>query len=158
VGIPILMGRGIEAQDVGKGLRAVVINQTFARTFFPNTNPLGKHVQDIYPGNPADTVVVGVAADAKYNSLREKARPRLYAPLFNPIWQQGTAIFEVRTFADIASIGTALRQVVQQTNASLPPVEIHTLSGLVDDSLQTDRIVEQLSEAFGILAILLASV
>src|SRR5262249_33512988 len=123
-----------------------------------NTNPLGKHVQDVYPGNPADMVVVGVAADVKYNSLREKAGPRLYAPLFNPVWQQATAVFEVRTFADTAGISAALRQAVDETNASLSPIEVHTMSGLVDDSLQTDRIVKQLSEAFGILAILLASV
>ena len=158
IGIPILMGRGIEARDSGRGLRSAVINQTFARTYFPNANPIGKHVQDVYPGNPADTVVVGVAADAKYNSLRENARPRLYAPLFNPIWPQMTAVYEVRTFANTPSMGAALREAVRATSASLPPIEIHTMSGLLDDSLQTDQIIKQLSEAMGVLAIVLASI
>jgi hypothetical protein len=43
MGIPILLGREIEPQDSGNGPRAAVINQTFARQFFPNTNPIGKH-------------------------------------------------------------------------------------------------------------------
>jgi putative ABC transport system permease protein len=158
MGIPILLGREIELQDSGNGPRAAVINQTFARQFFPNTNPVGKHVRDTYPGNPSDMVIVGVVSDAKYNSLREKVRPRIYAPLFNPMWEQTTAVYEVRTFANPASVGASLRQAVQAAAPSLPPVKIRTMSGLVDDSLQTDRFIEQLSEAFGLLAILLASV
>jgi predicted permease len=158
VGIPILMGREIEAQDSGNGPRVAVVNQTFARNFFPNTNPIGKRVRDTYPGNPADLVVVGVVSDVKYNSLREKTPPRLYVPLFNPIWDQSTAVYEVRTFSDPSTVSASLRQAVQKTSASLPAIEIDTMSGLVDDSLQTDRFVKQLSEAFGILAIVLASV
>ncbi|HEY2462074.1 MAG TPA: ABC transporter permease [Candidatus Acidoferrum sp.] len=158
VGIPVLMGREIESQDSGNGQRVGVINETFARQFFPNTNPLGKHIRDIYPGNPAEVVVVGVVSDAKYNSLREKQLPRFYAPIFNPMWEVAAASYEVRTYADPASVSAALRQTIQSVSSSLPPVEIRTMSGLVSDSLQTDRFVEQLSEAFGILAMLLASI
>jgi predicted permease len=158
MGIPILLGREIEPQDSGNGPRAAVINQTFARQFFPNTNPIGKHVRDTYPGNPEDMVIVGVVSDAKYNSLREKMRPRIYAPLFNPMWEQAAAVYEVRTFADPASVSASLRQAVQATASSLPPVKIRTMSDLVDDSLQTDRFIERLSEGFGLLAMLLASI
>ena len=157
MGIPILIGREIGPQDAG-GLRAAVVNETFAHQFFPNTNPIGKHVRDTYPGNPAECIVVGVAADAKYNSLREKTPPRLYAPLFNPMWEQSTAVYEVRTFADAENVGTALRSAVQGVAPSLPAISIHTMSGLVDDTLQTDRFIEQLSGVFGLLAVLLASV
>ena len=158
MGIPILLGREIGAHDTAGGLRAAVINETFARQFFPNTNPLGKHIRDTYSGNPAECIVVGVAADAKYNSLREKTPPRLYAPLFNPMWEQSTAVYEVRTFADPASVSSALRSAVQEIAPSLPPVSIRSMNGLVSDTLQTDRFIEQLSSAFGFLAILLASV
>ncbi len=157
LGIPILTGREIGPQD-SSGVRAAVVNQTFARQWFPNTNPLGKHVRDTYPGNPGDMVIVGVVSDAKYNSLREKTPPRIYAPLFNPVWEQTTAVYEVRTFADPSSVSALLRQAVQAASASLPAIKIHTMSGLVDDSLQTDRFIEQLSEAFGVLAMLLASI
>jgi predicted permease len=158
LGIPILVGREIEIQDSGGSVRAAVINQTFANQFFPNTNPIGKHVRDTYPGNPAEMVVVGVAADAKYNSLREKALPRIYAPLANPMWENPAAYYEVRTYADPQAVAAALRQVVQATAPMLPPIELRTMSGLVDDSLETDRFIKQLASAFSLLALLLAAI
>jgi len=158
LGIPILMGREIEAQDAPGGIRAAVVNQTFAHRFFPNTNPIGKQVRDTYSGNPAEMVVVGVAADAKYNDLREKALPRIYAPLANPMWENPAAFYEVRTYADPQAVTAALRQVVQEAAPTLPPIEVHTMSGLVDDSLQTDRFIEQLAGAFSLLALALAAI
>jgi hypothetical protein len=82
----------------------------------------------------------------------------LYAPLFNPMWEQAAAIYEVRTFADPSSVSVSLRKAVEETSASLPAIEIHTMSGLVDDSLEADRFIEKLAGAFGILAMLLASI
>jgi len=158
LGIPILMGREIEAQDVPGGIRAAVINATFAHRFFPNTNPIGKHVRDTYSGNPAEMVVVGVAADAKYNDLREKGLPRIYAPLANPMWENPAAFYEIRTYADPQAVTAALRQVVQEADLTLPPIKVHTMSELVDDSLQTDRFIEQLAGAFSLLALLLAAI
>ena len=158
LGIPILMGREIEAQDTAGRVRAAVINQTFAHRFFPNTNPIGKQVRDTYSGNPAEMVVVGVAADAKYNDLREKALPRIYAPLANPMWENPAAFYEIRTYADPQAVTAALRQVVQEADPTLPPIKVHTMSGLVDDSLQTDRFIEQLAGAFSLLALLLAAI
>jgi ABC-type antimicrobial peptide transport system permease subunit len=64
----------------------------------------------------------------------------------------------VRTFADPASVSASLRSAVQEISQSLPPIKIHTMTGLVDETLQTDRFIEQLSSAFGFLAILLASI
>jgi predicted permease len=158
LGIPILMGREIQAQDAPGSVRAAVINQTFARRFFPNTNPIGKQVRDTYSGNPAEMIVVGVAADAKYNNLREQAMPRIYAPLANPMWENPSAVYEVRTYADPQAVAAALRQIVQDMAPILPPIEIHTMSGLVDESLQTDRFIEQLASAFSLLALLLAAI
>jgi predicted permease len=158
LGIPILMGREIEAQDGPGSLRAAVINQTFAHRFFPNTNPIGKHVRDTYSGNPAEMVVVGVAADAKYNDLREKTPPRIYAPVANPMWENPAAFYEVRTYADPQAVTGALRQAVQEAAPMLPAIEVHTMSGLVDDSLQTDRFIEKLAGAFSLLALALAAI
>jgi predicted permease len=157
MGIPIVQGRELGTQDTN-GIHTAVINQTFEKRYFGGVNPIGKHVRDIYPGNPVDLEVVGVVADAKYNSLREKSVPRIYGALFNPMWDQNSAVYEVRTYADPAAVSVALRQAVQETSASLPPITIHTMSGLVDESLQTDRFVEKLSGAFGVLALVLASI
>src|ERR1700722_9903929 len=157
MGIPLVMGRELGPQDAN-GIHTAVINQTFEKRFFGGANPIGKHVRDTYPGNPADMEVVGVVVDAKYNSLREQSVPRIYGALFNPMWDQNSAVYEVRTYADPAAVSAALRQAVQEISASLPPTTIHTMSGLVDDSLQTDRFIERLSGAFGVLALVLASI
>ena len=158
VGIPVLIGREIGPQDSGNGPRAGVINKTFAEHFFGKSNPLGKKVRDTYPGNPSELEIVGVVADAKYNSLREKTPPRLYAPYFNPMWEHSFAIFEIRTLADPASVSAALRAAVQQTNSSLSPIKISTMQVLVDDSLHTDKFIARLAGVFGLLAMLLASI
>jgi predicted permease len=158
VGIPILIGREIGPQDSGNGPRAAVINQEFARRFLGDTNPIGKKVLDVYPGNPQEMEIVGVAADAKYNSLREKTPTRIYAPYFNPMWEHSYAFYEIRTQADPASVSAMLRNVVQETNSELPPIEIKTMPSLVDDSLHTDRFIARLAGVFGFLAMLLASI
>jgi predicted permease len=156
--MPILSGRGITVQDSGNGPRVAVINRAFAKRFFPNTNPIGKRVTDTYPGNPSFAEIVGVVTDAKYNSLREATPTRLYAPIFNPLWPQDRGIYEIRTSIDPATVASALRAAVHDTNSALPEIEIQTMSGLVDDSLQTDHFVARLSAAFGLLAIILAGV
>ena len=158
VGIPLLRGREIGPQDSVAGPRAAVINQAFALQFFPNTDPLGKHVRDTFPGNPGEMQTVGVVADAKLNSLRETVRPRIYAPIFNPLWEYADVVYEIRTAADAESVSRALRKVVQETNPALPQIEIETMSGLVDRSLGTDRLIAMLSSCFGALALLLASI
>jgi predicted permease len=158
VGIPVLMGREIGPQD-SAGQRVAVINQTFARHFFPHTNPLGKRVSDVYSAsNPQEMTIVGVVGDARYNSLSEKTPTRLYAPFFQPLWEHSAAYYEVRAFGDPSSVSLALRRVVNETAPSLPPIEIHSIAELVDDSLGTDRLVARLSGAFGLLAMLLASI
>jgi predicted permease len=162
VGMPILRGRGILAQDSapagGKAPRVAVINQTFAKQFFANADPIGKIVHDTYPGSTEAAEIVGVVADSKHNSLREEVAPRVYLPMFNPFWPQGGSFFEIRTTADPSSVSATLRAIVHDTNSAIPEIEIHTLSGLVFESLHTDYFVARLASAFGLLAIALAGV
>jgi predicted permease len=164
VGMPILRGRGILAQDSvppgGKAPRVAVINQAFAKKFFPGSDPIGKRITDTYPGDPPDpTVVVGVVADSKHNSLREEIQPRVYVPMFNPLWPQAAGTFyEIRTTADPAAVSSALRAVVHDTNSAIPEIEVHTMPELVQDSLHSDYFVARLASAFGLLAVVLAGV
>jgi predicted permease len=157
VGIPILMGRDISTGDAS-GERVAVVNESFARRFFPHSNALGKHVSDAYYPNPLQMTIVGVAADARSNTLRGKIAPRLYAPYFRPLWQNDEAHYQVRAFGDPASVIAALRRTIRDAAPELPPVEIQPVAELVDNSLATDRLVARLSGAFGALAMLLAAI
>jgi predicted permease len=158
VGIPILLGREIEDGDAAPAPRAAVINQAFAKVYFPRTNPLGKTVRDTFPGNPGVMVVVGVAGDARHNSLREPIRPRIYFPLFNPLWPERSMSFEVRTAADPATVSAAIREAVGDTNEALLPLQMETLPELVDQSLGDTRFIAGLAGLFALVAVLLAAV
>jgi predicted permease len=158
VGIPILMGRDMTADDGGTGQRVGVINQTMARYYFGNESPIGRRIWDTFPTNVTDFVVVGVAADAKYNDLREDTPRRFYVPFFHPIGDATFARVEVRVSGNPSSVADAVRAAVKQAAPNLPPLGIHTMNDLVSESLTSDRMVTKLTGFFGALAVLLACI
>ncbi|HUI42197.1 MAG TPA: ABC transporter permease [Terriglobia bacterium] len=158
VGIPVLMGRDIGPQDEGSGQRVGLINQTMARYYFGNDNPIGRRIWDMFPTTHTDFIVVGVAADAKYNSVQDETPRRFYVPFFHPIGEATAANFEVRTTGDPAAVVGALRAVVKKAAPNLPPLDIHTMNDLVSASLTTDRMITKLTGFFGGLAVLLACI
>jgi len=160
VGIPILMGRDVSIDDTETAPRVGVINQTMAHYYFGNENPIGKQITDTYPDNVASFEVVGVAADAKYNNVREKTPRRFYVPFFNPIITSHRAadVLVIRTFANVSSVSEAVRHEILAVDKSLSLGDFHTLGELVDDSLNRDRMIATLSGFFGALALVLASV
>ena len=80
MGIPLLAGRMLTDRDDDKAPRVVVINETAARQYFNPENPIGKRFGNLIE-NRAQTEIVGVVRDIKYNSLREPAPPTMYLPL-----------------------------------------------------------------------------
>ena len=159
-GIPILAGRDISPQDSGNGQRVGVINETFARRFFPHSNPIGQRVTIHESDGHFDFVIVGVATDSKHRNVRENPFPRFYAPYFNPegaSWPP-RARFIIRTFGAPAGIGSSIREAVKDVAANLPPVTIQTLDQNLANSLATDRMITELSGAFGVLATILVCI
>lgn len=158
VGIPILMGRDISANDSGAAPRVGLINQTMAQYYFGKGNPIGRQISDTYPDNLASFEVVGVVADARYNSIREKTPRRFYVPAFNPIVPVGSAYYLIRTFASPTSVAEAVRHEIASVDKTLTVTKLNTLADLVDDSLVRDRLIATLSSSFGALALVLASI
>lgn len=157
VGIPVLMGRDVQPRD-SAGSRVCWINQTMAKYYFGTDNPIGRHIRDEYPEDRQDLEIVGVVADAKYNSLRGATPRRFYAPYFNPVEQISRAVFEIRFSGDSTPVAAALREVVHQTDATLDPLAIHTVPEQIDARLVRDRLTARLSTFFGSLALLLACI
>lgn len=150
--IPLVAGRMFRAEEVRQTKPVpVVVNRTFARTFFPDVDPLGKRFG--IQGRP-DNVIVGVVADSKYRSLREPQPP----VFIGPREPNGFGTLHVRTNGDPAS----LIPMVQKTLASIEPrapfYEVHTLASEIDASLWQDRLVAWLAGVFGAVAALLAAV
>ena len=138
---------------------SAVVNQQFARKFYPGVNALGQQFGENDGSDPDDPdknpgyVVVGVVQDAKYNSLRREIDPTMYVPLTG-----GNATFEVRTAGDPKALIPTLRNLINQHNANLPMTNVLTQTEQIDRLLDQERVIAKLSSFFGILALLLACV
>jgi predicted permease len=158
VGIPILLGREIGPQDEGNGQRVGVINQTMAKYYFGKESPIGRRIWDMYPTTHTDFIVVGVVADAKYNSVRETTPRRFYVPFFHPIGDANFGNIEVRAAGEPAAVIAGVRDAVKQTAPNLQIPQFQTMNQLVEGSLTRDNMITTLASFFGGLAVLLACI
>jgi len=154
--IPLLRGRGFTVQDDARAPRVAIVSQTFARKFFPNDEVLGRHVTVIYHKHEVE--IVGVVADAKYESQREEIQPLLYTP-----WQQegeviGGMHFALRTTGEPTALAAAVRQVVRQLDSNLPVTEISSQTSRSQATLGQERLYARLLTFFGAAALLLAAI
>ena len=149
MGLRFLAGRDLAPPD---NATRVVVNQAFARYFFPGLDPVGRRF-----GNPPDTKeIIGVVSDAKYRSLREPMTPTYYSAWRD---QDGQPMqLEVRTRAHPQSIVEPVRQALGALDPALPFTEIETMSDEVGDSAAGERLTATLASVFGALAALLAAI
>jgi len=156
IGLPIVMGRPIGPQDTAKSPKVAVINETMAHWFFPNESAIGQHFR-LGDNERNDQIqVVGVAKDAKYESLREKPEPVGYYPYTQSTGYFGN--FQVRYSGDPRSLIPAIRRVFSDVDRNLPITGIRTMAKQVDDTLVQQKLTARLSTFFGVLALLLASI
>jgi predicted permease len=158
--MPILNGRGFTATDVDTQSPApVVINEAFARTFFPGQNPIGKtfgNSRRIGETAKADNRVVGVVGDSKYRSLREPLLPIFYSPMQLRTYE-GTEFLYVRTQGPPGTIIAAVRNTLAQLDPRLPFSEIVTMREQVSASLWQERLLAVLAAIFSVVSILMAA-
>jgi putative ABC transport system permease protein len=159
LGIPLLAGRGIAWTDDASAPKVAVVNQTFAKTFFPGKNALGGR----FVFGPAgldqkpDTEIVGIVADSKGSQVSEKPVPYAYLSYLQPS-RLVELTFYARTAQDPGRLASAIRELVRRRDPQLPINDLKTLAAQVRDSLLTERLMMMLSVAFGGLAALLAAI
>jgi predicted permease len=158
--IPILLGREIGPQDEGRGPLVGMINQTMARTYFGDANPIGHRVKATAPTGALDFEIVGVVADSKHDDLRTPPGSWFYTPYFhvsrhaNFSW----AINEVRISSNSSNVITAIRAAVKEASPMIEAPEIRGLNELMGETVATERMITTLCSFFGLLAILLACI
>jgi predicted permease len=156
LGIPMVAGRAFTAQDVGPAKYAV-INESFAREYFPGRNPIGQRfglVDDMEPVTP-DTEVIGVIPDRKYRDLRETPPAQAYFPYLEGTHFRFMNVY-LRAQADPRQIEDELRERMRQFDPHVPVVGLETMNEQIGFSLRTERLVASLSAVFGGVATLLA--
>lgn len=156
---PLLVGRNFNNGDTKTAQRVAVVNETLARRFFPNGDALGKYFRvHPDPGKPAPPIqIVGLAKDAKYESLREEARATAYFPIAQVPEDVEEQVFELRTAARPSVLIPSVQESVAGVSKAVP-LEFHTLAEQVDDSLVQERLLATLSTFFGVLALVLAMI
>jgi predicted permease len=155
--IPILAGRDFRLADDGKAPKVGIVNQKFARKYFANVNPVGRHVGfGTDPGTKLDIEIVGVVGDTKYENMRDEVPYELYVPYNQQEFVVGMTAY-VHAAADPAGLFTTLRKVVTELDADVPIYQMRTLDQQVENSLITERLLATLSGGFGLLATLLAA-
>ncbi|HYD16612.1 MAG TPA: FtsX-like permease family protein [Candidatus Nanoarchaeia archaeon] len=160
--VPLLQGRWMEEGDNREAAPAVVvINQTMAKTFFPNESPLGKHLQ--LGTEPDNTVpymeVIGVVGDVK-QGLAAEAPTEMYVP-----YRQANAVLPVynlsvvlRTKQEPMTVANALRAAVHEINPNQPVVKVRTMEENVAASVAQPRFRTTLLSVLAGLALLIAAV
>jgi len=158
---PILAGRNFDEKDTSTSTRVAVVNSTVARKFFHNENPIGKYFkvnEGDDPKKPATLFqVVGLVKDSKYESVRQNAEPIAFFPVMQIPEHDEQETFELRSASQVNSLAIAVQESIAAVNKEIP-LEFHTLSQQVDDSLVQERLLATLSGFFGSLALLLAMI
>ena len=150
---PLLAGRDFTLQDRKGAPDVAMINQTMARYYFQNANPIGRHIT----AEHSTMEIIGVVGDAKYTSLREKTPRTLYLPCFQDDLSWGPSVL-VRTSLPLRAITGPLRSVARAVDMSVPVAGIKTLSEQVEQSLIRERMIAILASFFGLLALVLACI
>jgi predicted permease len=158
LGLPILQGRDFTLQDSRKNGHAI-INQTFAREYFPGRDPIGLHIgfADFELPTPSkpDIEVIAVIRDSKYRNLRETVQPQAYLSYLEGSHFRGVTVY-VRTRLDPRQLIDPVRNAMQRFDPNVPVVDLQTMDEQIGQSLRTERLVASLSAVFGGLATLLA--
>ena len=166
LGVSIVAGRDFRATDnheVKHGSEdwnwvptAVIINEKFAKKFFPGRDPVGLHIGfGTDPGTPTDMEIIGVVKDFKYRNLREDIPVQAFVPYLGTRYI-GEMTAYVRTTADPNQLMATIRSKLRDMDSNMPIYAMRTTEVQINNSLSAERMIASLSAVFGFLATLLA--
>ncbi|HSK17621.1 MAG TPA: ABC transporter permease [Longimicrobiales bacterium] len=155
MGIRVVRGRGFTDADRDGAPHVVVVNEAFARRFWPGTDALGRRVRLAGSDGPL-AEVVGVVPDGKYRSLTEEPLPYMYYPYLQ--WPAASMMLQVRTAIEPAAITDPLRQRVRALAPTIPVPEVTTLRSHVGIATMPQRIAAMSLAVLGVLALGIAAI
>jgi predicted permease len=157
LGIPLVAGREFTEADRADSRPVAIVNEAFARKFKLGRNVVGARIGTTV-GKPPDVEIVGLVADAAYESAREAPPPQYFRPYRQE--PPGQLTFYVRTTpgADPAAVMAAIPGLVHRFDANLPIEAMRTMDEQFDDNTTSERVVMTLSASLAGLATLLAAI
>ncbi len=157
MGLPLLKGRFFDGSDTEKGPPTVIVNDAFARRYFPGEDPVGRRVKFGKPNDddPWETIV-GVVGDEKQDSLSAEVKPEAYQSHLQSAQDEMTLV--VRAEGDPRALAGAVRAQLRALDAGVPVYDVKTMRDVVYESLARERFVMLLMGLFAALALALAAV
>ena len=151
---PLLRGRYFDEHDIAGGGPVIVVNETAAKRFWPNENPIGKHI-----AGSRDLIqrqVVGVVYDAKFSALQAANTDQFYVPSEQMPYAAMTLV--VRSTANSEPLVAAVRAKIAEIDPTLPISGILNMDNVVAASVAQPRLIMQLVSTFAVFALLLAAI
>ena len=157
MGLPVLLGRPFAPQDALSKQKFALINEKMARDFFPGESPIGHRFgTSDDPKDSGEYEIIGVVKNAKYMSLEEKQYAAAYALSAQDVTYLPN--FVVRYAGDAGQIIPEARRAISEAASDIPVGNISSLAEQVDDSINSQRLVAQLTSFFGALAVFLVCI
>jgi predicted permease len=170
MGQPILRGRTISEEDTTTTRGVAVVNEAFAKQFFPGQDAIGKHFGLDLPEYSTAFEIVGISRDAKYMSPSRPAHPMMFAPLAQHLtYNQPVmalvehhshyitgAVLELR--GNVDGLEAMVRKAFSEVDPNLTIISMQPMQQQVDSNFDQQRAVAQMTGLFGILALVLAAV
>ena len=162
VGLKLVTGRRFTAQDDQDHPGVTLINESFAKHYFPNENPVGLRMKLAPPARIWDNQkltsfeIIGIVRDVKLAGLEAPSEPAYYIPASQAPLED--MVLLVRTTTDPLSIAGAVRQAVWSIDPNQPISNVSTMEKVVEDSIGQRRLNMLLMGLFGGLAMLLSAV
>lgn len=151
--IPMMLGRDFAPEDGSRAGAVAIVNDALAKRYFRNEHPLGRRFM---LSGPQPLEIIGVVANSKYYSVRDRDTPTVYLYAVDSSESRGTTL-SVRTAGDPLAVASSIREQVRSVAAAVPVSAPRTLSSQVDRSLRTERLIAWLLGAFAVVALALAS-
>lgn len=158
MGISLIAGRDLADQDSADAPRVLLINETMARRYWPNEDPIGRRIGFDYVTNekPNWRQIVGVVRDVKHTSLESASTPEMYIPF--PQFPSSFMTLVVRTEGDPLNYVSGVRSQVMSVDKNQPISNVHTMEQLLSNSVAERRFNMLLLGVFGVVALLLSAV
>lgn len=152
---PLLKGRFFTEADTADSPLVVIVNQAFAKKYFPSGDAIGKHISRD-DTNPKWSAIVGVVADIRHRGLDSPPQPEYYIP--HTQGPDREMVLTVRSVQDARTLTTAIREQLRGIDPDIALSNVRTLDAVAADSIAPRRLSVILLSAFSGIALLLASV
>lgn len=170
IGTKIVKGRGISQQDTATSRNVALVNQSFAKKFFKNEDPIGKHFGDLDRKFAGAFEIVGITEDTQYRRPTSKIPPMFFLPAAQQMVYDDARLkaFEdsshylnaivIVTDRDIPGLEPQIRRALAQVNSDLAVIDCMTFAAQVESNFSQQAMLAKLTSLFGLLALVLASV